>query len=593
MKKIGSICALFLLFTMTGSILSSSAQIHAQDFSLEASLSENQVFIGEQFSLKIEVTGSSLQNMELPRLPDLRGIRILSSNPSRGQSVSIVNGRTTTVTSYTYTLIARDEGTYRIPPITVLINGEEHTTNSLRVEVIEKRSLSDPSQRRPDIFAELEIDDEEPIVGQQLVASLVIYFREGVEVTSYQPSPGWRTDGFWKEQLENIEQPRAESVILGDVRYRKATLLRYALFPSRSGELTLTPFELNLGIRTQPQRNDPFGSVFGGLGTNQRRVTLKTEEVTLPVRRVELPETGMSIGAVGQFEIQRESSVTQAYVGEAIELRTTIKGDGNIPLINRPRYTFPENFEVYSPQEETDLNRRGTTISGTRTFNDRFVPRTAGTFTLPAEEIVWYNPQTKNFQSQTLPAIEYEIIRDPASTVADANQEVNLQIMTGLVSWNNNNRHRIPGGYWLLLGFLIPLIALAFAMRQRKFIKRLQTDGDFARSHHAWDKVEELLIKADDLARNESGYKEIYHLIHKALTGYITDRTGLPGAGLSDNRIYDELVERTNNRDLSGRVKKMLDKCSNISYAPIENREDIEFDIEKTRELLKELRARL
>jgi hypothetical protein len=233
---------LLTLFMLLGIYFGFTPIAQTQDFTLEASLSENQVFVGEQFSLSIEVKGSALRSIDLPVMPDIEGIRILSATPSRGQSISIVNGQTTTVTSYTYTLIARETGTFRIPPILVTVDGEEHVTNSLEVQVLQQRSLqSNPGQRRPDIFAEIEIDDDSPFVGQQLIASLVIYFKTGIEVTSYQPASGWRTDGFWKEQLENIEQPQAETVIIGDVRYRKATLLRYALFPSRSGELTSKP----------------------------------------------------------------------------------------------------------------------------------------------------------------------------------------------------------------------------------------------------------------------------------------------------------------------------------------------------------------
>ncbi len=592
MKKIGKkeLLLFALFFAVPIGYLST---VHAQDFNLEASLSENQVFVGEQFTLKIEVKGESLRNIDLPSLPQIDGIRILSSNPSRGQSISIVNGRTQTATSYTYTLIARESGNFRIPPISVTVDGEEYTTNPLSVEVVEQRSLqAEPGERRPDIFARIEVDDTEPIVGQQLIASLVIYFKSGVEVTSYQPSPGWRTDGFWKEQLENIEQPRAESVILGDVRYRKATLLRYALFPSRSGELKLSPFELNLGIRTQPRRNDPFGSVFGGLGTNQRRVTIETEEVPLTVERIGSPENAQSIGAVGRFDIERKASVTQAYVGESIEVITTIRGDGNLPLLGRPNYTFPDNFEVYSPQEETDISRRGTTISGTRTFRDRVVPRTAGTFTLPETRIAYYNPDRRNFEFTTLPPVNFEIIRDPAATVADAGNDLNLQLRTGLAIWKQAGDNDIFGSRWLWAGFLIPLLALAIAWRQKRLMKRLQTDKDFARAHHAWDKVEELLLKAEEKVPNDES-KEVYNLLHKAVTGYITDRTGLPAAGLSTKEICEETKKRVNNDELNRKLRNILDKCANISYAPVEDSKDIANDVNQTRILLKQLRASL
>jgi hypothetical protein len=592
MTEIGNL-RLLLLFSFFLMFAGFSSVAYSQDYSLEASLSENQVFVGEQFGLTIEVKGSSLRSIDLPVMPQIDGIRILNATPSRGQSISIVNGETTTVTSYTYTLIARETGTFRIPPILVSIDGEQHMTSALQVEVLQQRSLqSDPSQRRPDIFAEIELNDESPIVGQQLVASLVIYFKTGIEVTSYQPASGWRTDGFWKEQLENIEQPQAETVILGDVRYRKATLLRYALFPSRSGDLTLSPFELNLGIRTRPQRNDPFGSVFGGLGTNQRRVTLETEQITLPVSRIESPERGESIGAVGNFNIDRRASVTQAYIGESIEVTTSISGEGNLPLISRPSYTFPENFEIYSPQEETDISRRGTTISGTRTFRDRVVPRTAGVFTIPEEQIAVFDPDNRRFNYVTLTPIQIEVIRDPAATVADAGQGVNLQLMTGLAVWNQSGRNDILGSNWIWAGFLIPVIALAIAWQQKRHMKRLQSDESFARAHYAWDNVEELLLKAENKVAEDNS-KEVYNLLHKAITGYITDRTGLPGAGLSDSEIIQETSRRVKNDELVRNLKKILDKCANISYAPVESTEDIESDISQTRSLLKQLRASL
>src|SRR5690625_5830892 len=116
--------------------------------------------------------------------------------------------------------------------------GTKHQTQTIQFEILDRGQLSPESgEQFPDIFLEVQLDDERPMTGQQIVASIVLYFKQGMEVTSYQPTSGWRTDGFWKEELENIRQPQAESVILSGVRYRTATLLRYALFPTRSGEL--------------------------------------------------------------------------------------------------------------------------------------------------------------------------------------------------------------------------------------------------------------------------------------------------------------------------------------------------------------------
>ncbi|MEX0769969.1 MAG: BatD family protein [Balneolaceae bacterium] len=566
-------------------------QVQAQDYSLEATVSENRVFVGEQFTLSIEIQGSSLRNVELPNLPNVNGVRILSSTPSRSQSISIVNGRTTTSTTYRYTLIARNQGTYRIPPITVVVDGEEQQTNPVSIEILEKSSLQEDSDtRRPDIFSSIELNEKSPIIGQQLVASLVIYFKEGIEVTSYQPSPGWRTDGFWKEELENIEQPRAETVIFGNVRYRKAILLRYALFPSRAGTLTLSPFELHLGIRSQPRRSDPFGSVFGGFGTNQRRVTVETEPIDVRVNDVDSPQNGFSIGAVGNFNIEREASITQAYVGESIELITRVSGQGNLPLISKPEYTFPDSFEKYQPQEETDLNRRGTTISGTKTFRDVVVPRTAGTFTLPEKRIAVYNPGTERYQYVSLPPLSFEVTRDPSATLAESSGDFSLQPAGGLAVWQEPAERSLFDHRWIWIGFLLPLIALLIGYRQKKLLERLQTDSSFARSHHAWGRAIKRLETAREVLKT-GAFKNTYNHLHKALTGFIADRLSLPEAGVSDTEIREHLMQKTEDEEINRKVKHLLDKCATISYAPAGSSEDIVADIDKTEEILKRLRS--
>lgn len=593
MKMTGRHLSRRTLLLTIGLLICSTAPLLAQDVNLNATVSENHVFIGEQFSLTIEISGESLRNVELPVLPELTGIRILSSTPSRGQSISIVNGRTSTSTTYRYTLIAQQEGSYQIPPVTVLIDGEEHETLPIQVEVLQPGSMQQNStERMPDIFTRIELDDENPVVGQQLVASLVIYFREGIEVTSYQPSPGWRTDGFWKEQLENIDQPRAETEIVGNVRYRKATLLRYALFPSRNGSLTLSPFELHVSIRSEPRRNDPFGSLFGGFGTNQQRVTVHSEEIDVSVSRINPPQSGISIGAVGNFQINRSISDTRIMVGESVELITTIEGEGNLPLVSKPEYNFPETFELYQPQEETNLNRRGTTISGSKTYREVFIPRTAGTYTIPESLIGIYNPPLRGYDFRVLPSITLTVEQNPDEQFAHASGNFTMQPVTGLALWDDTQSGWVGEKPWIWIGFLLPLLALLIGYRKKRFMERLQSDSDFARAHLAKDKAESILEKTRQGIPNTPA-KETYHFLHKAVTGFITDRLSLPTAGLSDRELMQQIEERACPQDLQRDLKRFLDKCASISYAPAESKEDILADLKSAEKILKKLDSHL
>ena len=592
MIKTGRIQALRFLYFLS-LLLIAPVVLSAQDFSLDATVSENKIFIGEQFTLTIEIKGSAVRNVEMPELPEFNGVRLLSATPSRGTSISIVNGKTSTAITYTYSFIAREKGNYTIPPISVPIDGEVHETSPIPVEILEKNNLSTERTRSlPDIFMEIEVNDKRPVRGQQLVASLVLYFKQGIEVTSYQPTPGWRTDGFWKEELENVDQPRAESEIMNGVRYRKAVLLKYALFPTRSGELKLDPFTFNLGVRSRPERGDPFGSLFGGFGTNQRRIAVETETVSINVRELPPIENAVSIGGVGTFNISRSINRNEFTVGETIELATKIEGTGNIPLISKPAYALPDGFDIYSPDESSDVERRGSTIRGTKTFTDLIVARSAGTYQIPAETIAYYNPKANRVVRETLPPISFTVKRpETGGQIMVASDRFTLQPVTGLAVWQQDSK-AVHQTVWFWILILFPVVTLAFAAYRKNLQDKLESDSSFARAHRSREKADERIREAREALEHHEP-KKVYGLLHKTLAGYIADKLKLPEAGLSDKDLIEHTRANIDDEEMIRALKQVLDKCATISYAPAGTDSDIRMDIDKTETLIQKLNKKL
>lgn len=595
MKKTGKFSAATTLLLTTAFLITlfSPKTASAQDFDIEASVSENQIFIGEQFSLSVEVLGSSMRSVELPDLPEIDGVRVLSSTPSRSSSISIINGRTTTSTTYTYNLIARESGRFTIPPVTITVDGEEYSTQPLEIEVIEKGSLSaEGRQQLPDIFMEVEVDDDTPVTGQQIVASLKLYFKEGLEISSFQPRSGWRTDGFWKEELQNIRQPTAETIVLDGIRYRTATLIRYALFPTRSGELTLSEFPMAVGVRSRPSRNDPFGSFFGGSGTNQRRVSIETEPVQINVQPLPPAQGAIAMNAVGNLDIERTLDQRNVVTGEPVELTTRVTGAGNIPLVRKPDYNLPEGIDLFSPRENSNVERRGLTIQGEKTFTELIAARSPGVYTIPAERIAVFDPASGNFKYVNLPELSFEATPSPAEEITTvSSREVRLQPVTGLAVWDQAQSRPFYQKVWFWLLLVLPAAGLIYAFRQRKLHNKLTSDTLFARAHNAEKLAAERLEKARKLVP-ENQPKEIYGLLHKSLTGYISDRLGLPSAGLSDAELIEKLWSNGCGPELHRKVKGLLNKCATISYAPAGDRADIQADIDKAEHLISELKVK-
>jgi len=592
MTKIGkqSLRFLFFLIVLPFVLLANSS--YAQDFTVQSTVSENRIFSGEQFTLQIEITGSTMSDVSLPEPPEIPSTRLLSSTPSRSTSISIVNGRTTTSITYSYSYVARSNGNFTIPAVTVTIGDEEYKTEPIDIEILDRGQITqDGSRQMPDIFLELDLNTETPVIGEQIVASIILYFKQGIEVSSFQPASGWRTDGFWKEELENIRQPQAESTILNGVRYRKAALMRYALFPTRSGELSLSEFSMNVGVRKGPSRNDPFGSFFGG-SVNQRRVSLESEPVEIEIEPLpELESDAVNINAVGDLEIERTLNRNEVETGETVELTTTIRGTGNIPLLRKPEYNLPDGIDLYTPQESSDVERRGLNIRGEKSFTELLVPRAPDEYTVPEQRISVYDAESERHRYITLPELTFRASPGSGTDVASADElsRDRLRPITGLTVWNT--KRSVPFHktltFWIL--WMIPFLVLIIGYLKKRQIDKLQTDSNYSRSFTSFETAKARL-EAARTAHNSRDTKELYNQLHKALSGFVSDKLGLPLAGLSDRDIVDNVKEKGADPAIVKSLKGMLDKCATISYAPAGSMSEQMNDIEKTETLIKDLK---
>jgi hypothetical protein len=576
------------------------APVQAQNVQVDASVSESQAFTGDYIELKITVSGDGFKRLSKPQLPaTIEGFRVVSSNPSTSRSIQIINGKTSSSYGYGYYLVAEKEGTHTIPAIRIEVDDTPYQTEPIRVKIIDRNAgranpttnnSSTPDSDRPDIYLELEVDQKNPVVGQQVVASMVLYFKNTVDIQSYSPVAGWKAEGFWKEELTNPSRPSTEGVILDGIRYRKAQLLQYALFPSKSGKLELSPFEIGVNLRYSNNRRDPFSSVFGGFGTNQRNVSLKSNALTLNVRDYEVPEGVIDVGAVGNFRISRSLSISDVLEGETIEILTQFSGEGNVPLLVRPEYELPSTLEIYEPQEKVNINRTSGIISGRKVFTELVVARQAGDYQVPETKLGFYDPKARRYKIVSLPAIDFKVSPDPRrrGLVAENQSTLTVQPWLGLATWVAVQDGESFSIAWFLWIFGFCLLAGSFAYKQYR--DRMHSDTGFARAQRADKKAQSRL--EEGLQKAESGdVKSAYGFIHQSLTGYISDKANQPEAGLSD-AAFAELAEQMQlNEEALSRLKALLNKCSTIRFAPNSSLSDYKLDVEEAKMLLQRMKS--
>ncbi len=557
-------------------------QLIAQDVTVEATLTETNIFEGESIQLDIAVTGSSLSSLERPQIPDIPGLRFLPNQTFTGSNYSYKNGKPSLTQTFGFRFIAQKPGNYSVPPVKISVNNKEYTTKAISFKVLDPKTIDKGNAERvPDIYVRLEPTISNPVVGQQVIIDVVLYFKNDIEVSNYQTVPGWKAEGFWKEELNNPAQARSTSTIINGTRFKRARLLQYALFPTKAGKLTLSPY--NLSVRIRNGRNNR--SVFS-FGFNQENKELQSLPVTINVNRLPEAQNAEYFGAVGNFTIKRSIKPESAYVGESVEIITEISGSGNVPLLNKPEYEFPESLELYNPQENTTITRNNRQIAGNRVFTDIVIARNSGTYTIPEKRVAIYNPAKNTFDYSTLPSIVFKADLDPNAVVTSLeDMRLDIDPVIGLANWKTIQKESLSSKKSIWVMILVPFLLFIGAYGYKNYYDKLNNDSGFARSNKAKQKAHSTL----DEAQRALDIKEGYHLVQKAVSQFITDKLNLPEAGVSSGKLVKEVDQKSPGSSLTSELKLILDKCETIAFAPNVTQKGLENDISRAKELIKEL----
>ncbi|MDI6402108.1 BatD family protein, partial [Balneolaceae bacterium ANBcel3] len=472
----------------------SEKEVLARDIQVIASVPSGSVFAGERFTLNVDINTNEPRDISEPTLPDLRGMRYLSTSPNLSTSYTMVNQTARMTYRYSFTIEALETGTFQIPPFQVDVDGREYATRPITVVINSLHDRSQPSfsryRDRPPIFLELELSENEPVRGQQVIAEIVLYFQNSMEVSSFQVSQSWQTEGFWREDLNDRQTRQATSIVLNGRPYRRAVLARYALFPTRSGELTIPPFSIRTTVRQSGQYRNHTDPFFDGFG-QRRNINLETTE--LPVTILPLPQApleGQLISAMGQFTVERSLSRNQVVLGEAIDVITEIQGAGNLGLITRPSYDYPDVFDTHRPRETIDRDPNVPRMAGTKQFRDVLIARSVGKFVVPESIILVFNDQKRAYEKHILPELSLEVVRDPNARITLAqNDQFRIVPVKGAVRWEPAAQpdSSLWGTWWLWVMVLLPAVAIASAHRLYKYRQKLLNDELFERYEHAYD----------------------------------------------------------------------------------------------------------
>lgn len=511
----------------------------------------------------------------------------------RSTSVQIINGKRTKSSQFTYTYILtpKNTGSFTIPAGTITVKGKTWSTSPVNVTVVaEGASAQSGRQQSPgqsrqsstdisddNLFLSLTFSKRNVVVGEPVVATLKLYQR--VNIAGFEDARFPSFNGFWNQEIEsptNIEFHRESR---DNKIYNAAVLRKYILIPQQSGTLTVDPAELVclVNVRTVSSGSvSIFDEFFDEYRTVRKRISTPSYKINVSPLPAGAPASFK--GGVGQFGISAELSKDSLRTHDAASLIVTIKGNGNVSLLEEPDVVFPPDFEVYDTKVSESVDK-ASGMSGSKTYEFPFIPRSAGDFAIAPVKYSYYDIKADRYVTIETPMIPFTVKKgnEPESSGAAVMPGVTQRGVQNLnqdIRFISTRDHRLaPKGdfftgsvlFWVLAVLIAVAGAASYFLLRTLAARRADVAG--SKNRGATKMARKRLHRASEFL-SQNLYSAFYDELHRALVGYVSDKLNMSVADYSKEKFSEALGGRGVPADTIDRFLSILDACEFARYSP-------------------------
>lgn len=551
------------------------------------------VVSGDQFRLTFTVNTQKVKDF---LAPSIKGFDVLMG-PTRSQqsSTQIINGKVSSSSSitYTYILMAGKEGTYTIPAASIEVDGEKVFSNALTIKVLPPDQTAGNSQANQGgggssssrgQIAGSRITDKDLFITAT-ASKTTVYEQEAILLTYkvytsvnlrqlMEDMPDMK--GFQMQEIQLPQQKQYSMEHYNGRNYNTIIWRQYVLFPQQTGKLEIPAVTFDGVVAQQTISDDPFDAFFNGGGYIEVKKKIVAPKVVINVKPLPVKPANFS-GGVGEFTMTSSINAKEVKTNDAVTIKLTIKGAGNMKLITNPEVKFPEDFEVYDPKvtNNFDVSRAG--LSGTQTIEYLAIPRHAGNFTIPPVEFVYFDLKSQSYKTLKTEAYDLKVEKGKGNAdqvIADFTNKENVKVLGQDVRFIKLGDTTLTPkgevffgtmGYWL--GYLIPFIV--FVALVVFFRKQAAENANVAKvKTKKANKVATKRMKLAGKLLAENKKNEFYDEVLKALWGYISDKLSIPVSQLSKDNIEAELTKHGVAEDVTKTFINALNECEFARYAP-------------------------
>ena len=551
----------------------------AQDASVRvtAQAEPMEVTVGNAVVLTVQVQGAPATVIRTPRRPAAVHLQPRQQRPDVRRTRSTQGGGLRRTVTYSWRFRAQRAGAARIQPVTVVVRGEEYTTAPLELRVLPASdTAAGPTLRGPEGGARASLDTRDLFVratstagqayqNEQVVVEYRLFFRPGIRLRHSRLTDSWDAPGFWREELNVASRPTPRMQHAYGRQYETVVLKRVALFPTRPGTLRVDP------LRIETEAQGPVQARGGAsLRGRFRPVQLASRTLSVRVRPLPDPAPALFDGAVGQFDMTTRVEADSAAVGRPLSLTVRVEGQGTLTTLSPPRLDSVPGLDVYEPTVETDVERNGRSLRGTKTFTYTLVPRTGGRHAVPRVAFSYFDPEKQQYQTLRArgPVLQVAGTAAPRAVgrtgtglpVGDV-----AELMTANeAQWGPTNTaplYRRPWIYWALLLPVGGAVAGLVFRRWRR--QRPASVPSLSSAPAAPDRLEAARRHCAD-----GDAQAVCEALEQALRTAVMDQLGLDAWPQTPSRLDRHLRHHDVPRALRNRLRTVLRRCNESRYAP-------------------------
>ena len=555
---------------------------------------------GIQFRVRYTVSSSDATGFSPS---DFKGFEVIyGPSTSRSSNFSIVNGKTTSSSTitYTYVLVASKAGDYTLSPATAQVDGKTIRSSSQAIKVLPAGQQPSAAQQQQNAASNNRSSQQGKQQSQSSSNSIsssdlfmtatasrtTVYKQEAILLTyklytlvdiTQLDGKLPTLDGF---QIQEIDLPRSKEFTLEQYKgknYHSVVWAQYVLFPQKSGDLTIPAISYEGVVRQRNRNIDPIDAFFNGVtGIIELKKTITAPQVTIHVKDLPTPPEGFS-GAVGQFSLASSLTPQQVRENEAVTLKVSVKGTGNMKLMETPVVEWPKDFETYDAKATDNFSLTASGLSGTKTFEYLAVPRHAGKYEIPVPSFIYFDPTAKAYKTLTASTYTLDVAKGSGGSSGGVANYTNNQQDVAEVGQDIRYIHTKPlaaarSGFALtrwsyLLLYLVPLFLFFLAVLLARKHIAARADIRSTRATRA-NKAARKRLKAAAKLLAQHNANAFYDEVLRALNGYLSDKFAIPQSELNKETLASVLSQKGVSQELTDQLFATLNDCEVARYAP-------------------------